>query len=872
VSAVAGKSNIVRIAFVADGIARVRSALGSAGSAAEESARKFSSAGRAVTAAFAVMSGSAVAFGKSSLSAFNDAAAATRNVQRQFGGTAEQASQLAAATKLAGLSDETWAMGLKTLAKQLSATSTSTKTVTDRVKVWDGTWRKQSSTVQDAAGKFHTYTTMVKNFTTKSVQRQVSQVSPLIKTLGFDVRDSAGHVKSLYDVLPQLADKFRSMPAGAERTALALKLFGRAGQQMLPFLVKGSAGIADLEKRADDLGLTLSGKDLDAQLAYIKAQREWSASVQGIKISIGRVLLPVMTQLTNSWLAQLPAIRSWVRSALPGIKVAAKLAADKLRELAAFALSVLTFLGRYKSVAIPAANALLAVAVAVKAVTVATKAWGAASSFLSPWTVALVLLVAGFTIAYKRSATFRNLVQRSVQTVQQAVTRMSRAAAPLLSRLWTEAVRVAKAAWPYLVSGWSKLSGAVMAVVRFVGPVLATMWRGIVAGAEWVWPYLVSGWSKLSGAVMAVVRFVGPVLATMWAGIKAGASGLQTAFSAVSRVVTAVLGPPLRAFWAFTRGAVAILTPILKLMWVGFSTAVRVAVAVVGGVLSVLWAGIKAGAAIVGAVLGPVFNGLVAGVQLAYRLVAPVVTMLFNGMLAWVHALSAAWSGMWSGISSIVTVTMGAVASVVRAVCSFMGAGFKRAGDAIISAWSAVTGGMAAVAAGIAKVFTDAWGTVTGKFSDAAQWFKGIGGQIVQGLVDGLTGAWHFVTDKLSELTSALPGPVRKLLRIESPSKVFAGIGANIGQGLSAGILATRGLVSSGLSQLVALPANVQVKASVAASSPLTAAQGTRAAREVTVAVIQGKPQTSEAQGIIRALQEHCKVNGPISGVRVRPA
>lgn len=56
------------------------------------------------------------------------------------------------------------------------------------------------------------------------------------------------------EVLLKQADIFASMPDGAQKTALAMDRFGRAGQEMIPFLNKGAEAIRAQMEEARDLG------------------------------------------------------------------------------------------------------------------------------------------------------------------------------------------------------------------------------------------------------------------------------------------------------------------------------------------------------------------------------------------------------------------------------------------------------------------------------------------------------------------------------------------------------------------------------------------------------------------------------------------
>ncbi|MBK7823597.1 MAG: phage tail tape measure protein [Tessaracoccus sp.] len=93
--------------------------------------------------------------------------------------------------------------------------------------------------------------------------------------MGIAVRDAGGQLRPTNDILKDTAEKFQQMPAGAEKTALALELFGKSGTSMLPFLNRGAEGLTALEQKTAEYGLTLSKVDREAIVgASSKAQRE----------------------------------------------------------------------------------------------------------------------------------------------------------------------------------------------------------------------------------------------------------------------------------------------------------------------------------------------------------------------------------------------------------------------------------------------------------------------------------------------------------------------------------------------------------------------------------------------------------------------
>lgn len=76
--------------------------------------------------------------------------------------------------------------------------------------------------------------------------------------LGIAVRDSAGNLKTGDVILAEIADRFKELPDGVQKSAIAMELFGRSGTQLIPLLNGGADGLADLRKEAEALGLVIS--------------------------------------------------------------------------------------------------------------------------------------------------------------------------------------------------------------------------------------------------------------------------------------------------------------------------------------------------------------------------------------------------------------------------------------------------------------------------------------------------------------------------------------------------------------------------------------------------------------------------------------
>lgn len=134
---------------------------------------------------------------------------------------------------------------------------------------------------------------MVRSFSL--LNRHLVANDSVAKSLGITYRNAKGELLPTNQIIMQMADKFNATANGAAKTSLALQAFGRSGRDLIPLLNLGSAGLQEMFKNADKLGLTLSGKDLEAVKQYTIAQREWKAQVDSIQLLIGKELLPKVT-------------------------------------------------------------------------------------------------------------------------------------------------------------------------------------------------------------------------------------------------------------------------------------------------------------------------------------------------------------------------------------------------------------------------------------------------------------------------------------------------------------------------------------------------------------------------------------------------
>lgn len=105
------------------------------------------------------------------------------------------------------------------------------------------------------------------------------------------------------DAFATVVSAFQKMPEGAEKSALAVKLFGRNGQELLPTLNMTAEEMSALEQRVLDLG-SIMGDDAVADSArFNDSLQDVSSAMRGFRNRIFASFLPSLS-LVNEGLAE----------------------------------------------------------------------------------------------------------------------------------------------------------------------------------------------------------------------------------------------------------------------------------------------------------------------------------------------------------------------------------------------------------------------------------------------------------------------------------------------------------------------------------------------------------------------------------------
>jgi len=130
-----------------------------------------------------------------------------------------------------------------------------------------------------------------------NAERGLSTATDSMADLGLTMSDLQG--LSPEDQFMMLAGAVADVEDPSKKAALALSIFGRAGQKMIPLLNAGSESIEELRQQARDLGISMSPEDAKAAAEFTDTWNSFKKVLMGIVYTVGGAVVPVFTSGLN---------------------------------------------------------------------------------------------------------------------------------------------------------------------------------------------------------------------------------------------------------------------------------------------------------------------------------------------------------------------------------------------------------------------------------------------------------------------------------------------------------------------------------------------------------------------------------------------
>ncbi len=134
---------------------------------------------------------------------------------------------------------------------------------------------------------FDSLTTGLK-FLSKNAAEAASGNKDALETFaGISLHNADGKLKTADELLFAVTDRFNEIQDPIKQTNLAIKLFGRAGTEIVPMLKQGTKGLEAFIDDAHDLGVILDTETLQASDDFDRSMKRLTSSLLGLRNTLG---------------------------------------------------------------------------------------------------------------------------------------------------------------------------------------------------------------------------------------------------------------------------------------------------------------------------------------------------------------------------------------------------------------------------------------------------------------------------------------------------------------------------------------------------------------------------------------------------------
>lgn len=127
------------------------------------------------------------------------------------------------------------------------------------------------------------------------------QAGLALRQLGVSVKSADGSLRSVGDVLADVAGKFEGAKDGASKTAAAMAIFGKGGKELIPLLNEGKDSLLEWGKAAERMGLVISKETSDQAQKFQDNIKLLNLAKQGLVNTVMAALLPALVRLSEQF-------------------------------------------------------------------------------------------------------------------------------------------------------------------------------------------------------------------------------------------------------------------------------------------------------------------------------------------------------------------------------------------------------------------------------------------------------------------------------------------------------------------------------------------------------------------------------------------
>jgi tape measure domain-containing protein len=420
--------------------------------------------------------------------------------------------------------------------------------------------------------------------------------------------------------------------------------------------------------------------------------------------------------------------------------------------------------------------------------------WANLKAFFAQWGPTILSVIAPFIgiplqiyqhwdqiKAYLAQAweSIKNGVSTAFNNIGNAIMTAWNGVTSFFQSVWNNIYAVFQAAWnvigPYVMSVWNSLKQYFSALWTSLVEIVSFGWQSIKdffgASFDTIKQVVATGWENIKAVFAAVILTIYDLVTGKWDEIK------EVWRAAINLIAenTSAAWEKIKEIWATFFG---VLIDNVNETWARIKDAWNSAFNALKDTATLFWEGIKS-------VFTNAWNNLV-----------QVVVNLWNGIKqAFSNAIEAVKQtvvNMWDAITSFFAAAPGRIVAFVTSLWNSVQSAFSSAVQTVISTvssmWNSIVSFFQSAPGRIMSALQSLWSSITSTFQSIASDAASAGSDVVRGFINGI---WDLASWAYNEITSFFGSVVdwaKKVLHINSPSRVFMEIGQYITEGLAVGI------------------------------------------------------------------------------------
>lgn len=135
----------------------------------------------------------------------------------------------------------------------------------------------------------------------KIMTRGLDTQAATYASLGVAVKDANGQFRSANDIFDDTVEALGGIQNETERSKIALELFGRNAQELIPILNMGAGGLDQLKDKARALGLVMSSETIKAADELGDTTQALGATWKAFTMSLAQDALPVLNDFLGAF-------------------------------------------------------------------------------------------------------------------------------------------------------------------------------------------------------------------------------------------------------------------------------------------------------------------------------------------------------------------------------------------------------------------------------------------------------------------------------------------------------------------------------------------------------------------------------------------